>query len=127
MQKNPTTAEFLLEAGASATIVDSGGNTPLHAYLMPGVGVSTGGLSTALLTRLLSSGASINQVNAEGDTPLLLAVKNGFSGSAISTLIDAGADPALPDRHGKLAWQYAFNRSPAIEKVFREKLMRGLA
>jgi ankyrin repeat protein len=61
----PESLDYLIEKGADLTIVDSIGNTVLHA--------AAWSQDDELVIKLLDLGAEINVVNDEGETPLLNA------------------------------------------------------
>lgn len=56
--------------------------------------------------RLISRGADINKRNAEGRTPLCLAIIENLD-EAIQFLLDKGADPYIADNRGFDACDYA--------------------
>ena len=55
----------------------------------------------SLLQMLLSHKADVNSRSRTGGTPLRLASQEGYLAS-VATLLHAGADPLLPDKHGGL-------------------------
>jgi len=81
---------------------DASGNTALHAAASVG--------DVDLITYLLIKGADSTIVNDDGDTPLLVAMKNEKYGAA-RTLAEAGASLYIPDADGNtpldLTAQYA--------------------
>lgn len=78
-----STARYLLEQGANAQYVDSGGFTPLH--------VGAGRCSLPILELLISKGADVNRVNGIGKTPLFYALDRERWSNA-KFLIAQGAD-----------------------------------
>lgn len=81
-----STVKMLLEQGLDPNVRDSGGNTPLHAYM------STAGADTAGVPRLLVKyGADINAKDDDGNTPLCEALAHDKLETA-KFLIEAGAD-----------------------------------
>ena len=63
---------------------------------------------------LIEHGASVNQVNADGQTPLILAALGGHHELA-TVLLDAGADPKAVTPHE----QTALDIATAMEKRVR--------
>ena len=55
-----------------------------------------------------------NARNEQGHTPLHLAARFGTSRAVVDALLDAGADPAVKDDAGKVAWDY-IEENPALE------------
>lgn len=74
------------------TLQDKDGNTPLH--------LAARSDATAVMEKLLESGADINMPNAAGETPLHLAVRNQHF-SAISLLVERGATVLATDKDGQ--------------------------
>jgi hypothetical protein len=86
----------------------SGGNdwTPLqHA-------VHTG--QTQSVAALLDAGATIDRANSSGMTPLMLAAGYGQR-DIVQLLLARGAEPALRDRNGEAAVDYALNGMTDID------------
>ena len=95
-------ALVLLEEGCSAFVLDDQNNSLVHLL---GINVNKRGESDCrervqLIDKLLKSGISINNINAEGMTPLLCAVVNSDAAS-VQILLDRGSecDTALPQSH----------------------------
>ena len=65
---------------------------------------------------LLSKGADVNKLDAQGYSPLLTAVRNRNSELA-KLLLESGADPSLPDSDGATPLVHALNRNhvPSIK------------
>lgn len=59
----------------------------------------------ACIPQLLQAGLDINDTDESGDTALIIAVRN-HDRAAISVLLQAGANPDLPNHSGKSAWDY---------------------
>ena len=53
---------------------------------------------------MLSHGANIDTPNAEGDTPLLFALKNNYPAATVQALIENGANPKIKDKDGNDAY-----------------------
>lgn len=64
------------------------------------------GDDTRIVDMLVKAGANIENMNGEGQTPLIVAAQNGKT-SIVSYLLDAGAHPHTLDNHGKNALHYA--------------------
>ena len=56
--------------------------------------------------QLVVAGADPNGRNPGGETLLHLAVQNSVDPATIGALLDAGADPSVPDASGKLPWDH---------------------
>ena len=61
--------KLLLEHGASATLANALGETPLHVAAWDG--------HADVISALLAAGACLNKTGPEGETPLLLAADGG--------------------------------------------------
>ncbi len=82
-------AEVLLERGANPDIADDEGYTPLH-----------NAIGNPDIVKLLSTkSANIDQVNKDGETPLLVACERGLVASALS-LLENKANPNTPNKEG---------------------------
>ncbi|MBL8020758.1 MAG: ankyrin repeat domain-containing protein [Leptospirales bacterium] len=84
----------LLKYGASSDQKDSHGRAPLH------LAVGRGDLDTVRV--LLEAGANPNTQDQDGVTPLNLARSYAGTGDIAALLLNAGADPKLVDKHGKV-------------------------
>lgn len=101
-------AEYLLTRGADPNITDKQGFAPLH--------VAVARNDIELVKRLLSHGAAINaRTTGHGRTALLIAAMSGFV-EMVRLLLDAGANPSLPDNMGTLPLQMAieYHRSDVV-------------
>ena len=56
----------------------------------------------------------VNARNEHGGTPLHLAARFATSSAVVEALLEAGADPAVKDNAGKVAWDY-LEENPALE------------
>ena len=65
---------------------------------------------SARLKELLDRGADPNAVDSESGEPPVLTAARRRRLDAVSTLLDHGADPDRPGRHGKTAWAHAIRR-----------------
>ena len=88
------------------------GATPLHRAAHRG--------NTAVVARLLDTGADVNAVTRHGVTPLALASAGGHA-AAVKTLLDAGADPSRGSPEGETPLMAAA-RTGVVDSV--EALLR---
>ncbi len=102
--ENPEIVEHLLLSGADAQLQDIQGMTPLHWA------IQKKSLESARL--LIQYGARMNVRNNAGDTPLLMAVKNGCSG--VDLLLMHGADPNLADQIGETPLHHAASNDDCV-------------
>lgn len=92
--------ELLLSEGADPNIQNKGefrnsrGFTPLMYAAQHGLG-ARGGDWMGIISALLAKGAETNIANANGDTPLSIAVRNRFS-DIVDKLREAGAREGMP-------------------------------
>ncbi|RFU34748.1 hypothetical protein B7463_g1600, partial [Scytalidium lignicola] len=85
-------AKFLCQNGANAGLRNKKGQTPLHGL---GFHVHHGEpepVDTSLITLLLAHGANVNDIDADGNTPLHLAAKNLQHVETVKFLLSQGAD-----------------------------------
>ena len=82
----------LLEKGADAGHADAAGNTALHV-------ITQQHSYKGIVKELFRAGADVNAVNAQGVTPLHLALQYGDQESAIF-MIKKGADYNCADNRG---------------------------
>lgn len=83
-----TVAQMLIERGAPVDVKNAEGKTALH--------IAAEKDNPALATLLLSKGATVNGRDHLGNTPLHFAQTN----EVISALLNAGANPDLPNKAG---------------------------
>ncbi|MDI6104707.1 hypothetical protein QLQ12_39560 [Actinoplanes sp. NEAU-A12] len=81
----------LLDAGMDPQVRDSGGGTLMHRLRSFD--------HRRLLPRLLAEGLDVDARDKEGGTPLYVTVVHRGPGALIIALVDAGADPYLPNQH----------------------------
>ena len=95
--KNYTVVEFMIDQSAvNLSAKDKDGNTVLH-YL-----VSDPNPNQTLINKVLSmpqAKSFLNKQNKDGDTPLIIAVKNQHH-DLCSQLIEAGSDKSIRNREG---------------------------
>ena len=84
--------KILLNAGADPNIADKNGESCLHAAVY-------GSCNAETIQNLIDHGASVNAVNGDGATALLLACGSAKS-ATVDVLLKAKADPNLPDTDG---------------------------
>lgn len=109
-------ASLLLEAGAVVDPKNNEGNTPLHIVASKGVKLerdvekdelqSGKGFKTTFFDYLKDASANINEVNAQGDTPLHLAAEAGNAG-ILQLLCEANADVDLVNKNKQTCLQRA--------------------
>jgi hypothetical protein len=113
-RRDMTWLPFLLSKGANPDIRDNDGNSPL--VIATQLGFADG------VQMLLNFRAMVDQPNARGETPLIIATQQRNI-PIIKILIAGGADPKKPDRiAGKSAHDYAADdaRSAAVLKILDE-------
>lgn len=89
---------YLLNRGANPNIADRRGVTPLMRASQ--LGFFEG------VQRLTAKGARVDEPNATGETPLILAVHRRDT-AMMRVLLGAGADPDRADNSGRTARDYA--------------------
>lgn len=86
--------EALLAAGADPGRANAAGDTPVHVAAFEG--------DPAVLQAVIAGGGDVDARNTQtGATPLVQALLSP-NGGQYAVLLDAGADPNLPDRNGDL-------------------------
>ena len=119
--------EALLAEGADAATADEAGRTPRDyveanpalrgtALLRRLAGTSCEDWNTArffehadtaIVSRCLGDGAEVGVQDDEEKTPLHFAASGSELPAVVEVLLDAGADAAARDKHGKVPWDYA--------------------
>jgi ankyrin repeat protein len=98
----------LLDAKADPNQVGAAKKTPLGALIGAYSSRSQKDTKVTLLKALLSAGASISDCNKDGESYLHLAATGShISGEFIKVLIDAEANPWVPDADGESAFEAA--------------------
>jgi len=107
----PELAKLLIDYGFPINeVVD--GRTPLHAALQIDWHGSPQGLE--LINVLISSGANVNAVNADGTTPLHLAFANQSNKHLILPLIEAGANLNVLNKSGVKPYFHINSYTPLV-------------
>ena len=81
----------LIESGADVNAIDGIGHSPLMRAVDLG--------ATSNIEALIAAQANLNHRNSDGDTALLLAMRNQNEAVALM-LLNAGADPSIADNDG---------------------------
>jgi len=103
------TARFLIEQGASLSVQDKDGNTPLS--------LAAGNANLPLTELFLKKGASVNVANKDGNTALMMAIKAASADPDSSyipvarALLSAGADRDIRNASGETAMSIAEHES----------------
>ena len=103
----------LLAAGADVDASALNGATPLHW-----AAASSGNGDKIVL--LANEGGDVNQPDQKGNTPLHEAAIWG-KGLFVDTLMDVGANGAIPNGEGQVPWELARERSLGAETFQRLK------
>lgn len=109
--------ELLVTAGATPGYVDSAQRTCLHA--------SASNADVRSVELLLAAGAAVNAIDANGDSPLLLACKAGDEdGLLTQALLADGADAQVADRRGGTCL-HLLARSPVTARAAVNALVKA--
>ena len=117
--KLPANVAALLEAGADASVLTQGGDTPLHLAAMwpPQSYVRKDDppdpADTLMVVALVAAGADVDARNERGETPLHLATRNRHQ-PVVDKLLALGADPVAVDNLGRVP------RSPVCDWADRD-------
>jgi hypothetical protein len=101
LENCPRLLEALIHLGADILAPDPDGKFLLHDAVRAGLAEVTG---------LLSVPAGVDRLDDNGDTPLLLAVREGKGLDVCAALLRSGADPDCRDRNGHTALTHAVLR-----------------
>lgn len=110
-------AELLLERGAAVNASGGGSWTPLHYACRDGQEVE----SVDLVSMLICHGAMVDAADFYGRTPLHIACSRRGTPEVALPLLEAGAEPNVPDRDGRTPLHYAAaqGRRGAISVLIR--------
>jgi uncharacterized protein len=92
----------LLDAGAKVSLGMPNGSNPLQIVLGTRVAPGTEDKLIAALRLLAAHGADLNAANAQGETAVHRAARQG-SNTMVRALVELGADPNARDKSGKTA------------------------
>jgi ankyrin repeat protein len=87
-----------------ASIRDENGNTALHAHIVHG-----DARNQQHITELLQAGVSVNAINNDGQTAIMVAVETNQWDIVNHLLAIPGIDPQLADSHGRNLLHVAFD------------------
>ena len=97
-QRKETICSLLINANCDVNLTDTSGSTALHDAVI--------WCNLRICSMLLKNGSSVNAQDNYGNTALHFAVRDKCNDALIKTIIEAGADTAREDIHGKTAFQY---------------------
>lgn len=110
---NPAMIDLLLENDANPRMSDDEDNTALHWAARR----ASGDTLSLLIQGTLDAGGDLDSLNANGETPLVVAVRQD-NAEAVRLLIDAGADVDVTDFTGRSARDWgAVSRSRTIRNL----------
>lgn len=121
--KNLSLINILLKQGASRTVINQQGNTPLHEASQ----AIDDNDARAILTSLLDDTATdsgLNIKNANGDTPLLIALDHPNELN-LRLLLEAGAKVNLTSNEGLTALHKLVNSSEIIPNAVNLLIAQG--
>jgi ankyrin repeat protein len=106
--------DVLLQRGANVDAKDRDGRTALAHLSSQGWGNDTrpicNELKLKLVERLVAARADTEVVDADGNTPLMIAARNPNTTELLTVLLRAGANVTATNRHGLTAQQVALTR-----------------
>lgn len=98
--------QALIQLGADTNAVDNDQNTLLHHAVCAGQDEDDLATEENYINVLVERGIDVNSLNANGQTPLMLAASHGNI-AAIDRLIRLGADVTIADNQGQNFLNYA--------------------
>lgn len=104
---------LLLDYNADITVQDTFGDNVLHIATL-------GNMSTALVAKLINSGALVNTQNKQGLTPLAQAVEQGNT-DHIRIYVNAGADIFIQDNNGETPVSKSFAQDKTLKALITEE------
>lgn len=111
--------ELLVRRGADVNRVNASRRVPLHL-----AAEADGRHQDAVIRLLASHGADVNAQDRKGRTPLHRATYDGRVAAA-EALLEVGADPAVPNKNGKTAFEIARKDAKYFKARARPAARRG--
>eukprot|EP00756_Hemistasia_phaeocysticola_P061471 Hpha_TRINITY_DN4951_c0_g1::TRINITY_DN4951_c0_g1_i1::g.51385::m.51385 len=96
--------KMLVNQGADVAVEDAKGKTALHRALLARSAFNSPGWVKVLA--LLATAATVNKIDADGDTPLHYAALVGYEAGVVA-LRGLGGDVSIEDSEGLAPWQVA--------------------
>jgi hypothetical protein len=115
---SPEMVRLLLQRGAAPDGAVYYADTPLHLAANRAITGESGEPYRTILGLLLAAGADPNAANAEGNTPLMLAIFGKADSRTVRALLEAGADPTQRNSHGATVQDFLSGASPEVRRLF---------
>jgi hypothetical protein len=119
-KKNPHFYKFLISKKIDVSITDKNGNTPLHIMCLKAY--FSHKLFFNIIQDLVKHNINLNQVNSNGESPFVIALKKRCQLKYIKKFIDIGANPYF-SYEGKDIYSFIKNEDDKTElrKFLKEK------